>query len=48
MLAVLHWPRPEHLDRLTPDEFDAFVNATGFDAAIKASVAELHPANSGD
>ena len=42
VLAKLHWPRPHDFERLTRGEFEAFTEAIGFDAAIAASLAELH------
>jgi hypothetical protein len=35
-------PRPQDFDRMPPRDFDAFTEASGFDAAIEGSLAELH------
>lgn len=34
------WPRPEDFDRMSPEEFDAYVKRIGFDARIRAALAE--------
>ena len=34
------WPRPADFDRMSPQEFDAYVNRIGFDARILAALAE--------
>lgn len=34
------WPRPEDLDHMSPEAFDAYVEKIGFDARIKAALAE--------
>ena len=34
------WPRPEDLDQMGPEAFDAYVEKIGFDARIKAALAE--------
>ncbi len=42
VLGRMHWPRPHDFDRMERRDFDAFTEAIGFDAAISASLAELH------
>ena len=34
------WPRPQDFERMTGEEFDAYVKRIGFDARIKAALAE--------
>jgi hypothetical protein len=34
------WPRPEDFDQMSPQAFDAYVERIGFDARIKAALAE--------
>jgi hypothetical protein len=38
--ASRRWPRPEDFDRMSSQEFDAYVEKIGFDARIKAALAE--------
>lgn len=40
LLGRMHWPRPEHLDRLSKDQFHAYVRAIGIEAESKAALAE--------
>jgi hypothetical protein len=38
--ASRRWPRPKDFDRMSPQAFDAYVERIGFDARIKAALAE--------
>ena len=40
VLGGRRWPRPEHFDRMSKRQFEAYARATGFDARVKAATAE--------
>jgi len=40
VLVRRNWPRPEHIDRMSPRVFNAYLTATGFDADVRESLAE--------
>lgn len=45
LLARKRWPRPEHLARLSPDQFHRYVQAIGLEAEAQAAFAEYRRAN---
>lgn len=40
LLARFHWPRPEHIRRLTKSEFLAYMQAIGFLQDVEVALAE--------
>lgn len=40
LLARKRWPRPEHLAKLSPDQFRGYIRAIGLEAEALAALAE--------
>lgn len=40
LLARMRWPRPEHLAKMSPDQFRGYVRAIGLEAEAQAALAE--------
>lgn len=52
LLARMRWPRPEHLDRMSTDQFHGYIRAIGLEAEAQAALAEyrgeIHHTNEAD
>lgn len=46
LLARMRWPRPEHMARMSADQFRGYVRAIGLEAEAEAALAEYRKANS--
>jgi hypothetical protein len=41
LLGRLHWPRPEHLGRMAPEQFETYIRTVGGQADAEAALAQL-------
>ena len=52
LLARMHWPRPEHLEKMSTDQFRGYIRAIGIEAEAQAALAnyrgEIHHTEEAD